>query len=143
MRERSDIVNADRLTHDPGSDRRPASRTKRSGNGGYQVATNHYCQRGKPRKCSRYETLEKRLKSSRKKSRKKNKGRLTPKRAWSLLRDVDLSDKIITYHSVVFEPNALRMHVAFTKDGKPAPACKHVTLDVAQLLSPVDAIPKP
>ena len=41
----------------------------------------------------------------------------------------------LTYHSVVFEPNERRMHVAFTEDGQNAPKCKKVTLDVRKLLA--------
>ena len=50
-----------------------------------------------------------------------------------MLGDVSMPDTV-TYHSVVFEPDKRLMHVAFTEDGKKAPACKKVTLDVAKLL---------
>ncbi|MGB2988317.1 MAG: hypothetical protein WBE26_20800, partial [Phycisphaerae bacterium] len=59
---------------------------------------------------------------------------LTTKRAWNMLGGVSI-EGIITHHSVVFEPNKRLMHVAFAENGKHAPKCKAVTLDVAKLLA--------
>ena len=59
---------------------------------------------------------------------------MTLKRAWKMLTGVSM-DGIITHHSAVFEPNKHLMHVAFAKDGRHAPRCKYVTLDVTKLLA--------
>jgi hypothetical protein len=59
---------------------------------------------------------------------------VTLKRAWGMLRGVSIPG-ILTHHSVVFEPNKKLMHVAFAEDGKHAPQCRHVTLDVEKLLA--------
>ena len=48
---------------------------------------------------------------------------------------------LVTYHSVVFEPNAMRMHVSFSTDRTSAPDGPRSTLDVAKLLErPVGVI---
>lgn len=103
---------------DPGGDR-PALP--------YQICTNHYRTRARAASCDRYETLSKRLADA------KN-DKITVAAAWKMLDDVAMFSHIKTYHSVVFEPNARRMHVAFS-DGKiAAPKCAHHTLDVTALL---------
>jgi len=59
--------------------------------------------------------------------------------AWKILRSVARPSGVVfhlvTYHSVVFEPNKRRMHVAFSKNGRPAPQCEPVTLNIAELLA--------
>ncbi len=98
-----------------------------------QVCTNHYRKRGEPVSCARYKEINRGLSAI-----KSSEKLLDVNGVWEILGSVDRPTTdipgLMTYHSVVFEPNALRMHVAFTRDGKPAPACKHVTLDVSTLL---------
>ena len=94
-----------------------------------QVCTNHYRSRGAPISCDRYERLSEDL--SRLNSQKQP---IDVAAAWELLRDVAVSGRILTYQSVVFEPNSKLMHVAVSTDGRPAAQCKPVTLDVAALL---------
>ncbi|MFQ5502633.1 MAG: hypothetical protein ACE5EQ_10100 [Phycisphaerae bacterium] len=99
----------------------------------FQVCTNHYRQRGAAISCDRYKEIDRRLDSL----KSANKW-LDVNEVWEILRSVSRPTKniprLMTYHSVVFEPNAMRMHVAFTEDGKPAPSCTRVTVDVKTLL---------
>ncbi len=96
----------------------------------YQVCTNHYRERADKSLCDRYETLEDRLHKKTWLGEKK----ISVGEAWQMLDDVSMFGRVKTYHSVVFEPNKRRMHVAFS-DGKiAAPKCAHHTLDVAGLL---------
>ncbi len=97
----------------------------------FVVCTNHFRQRSKPTPCRRYagltSTLGKIAKSGGSRS-------VTLDRGWKMLRGVSM-DGILTYHSVIFEPNKRLMHVAFTQKGEHAPKCKKVTLDVTELLT--------
>lgn len=96
--------------------------------------TNHYNKRADPISCRRYSTLIVRLALI---AGTEGKEHLTVKRAWNTLEHVSV-EGVITHHSVVFEPNKRLMHVAFATDGKHAPQCKFVTLDVTKLLKGVD-----
>lgn len=100
----------------------------------YQISTNHYRMRAGPRACERYAELESRLKALSEEHKK-----LDVDGAWGLLRAAAQPGSaglaILTYHSVVFEPNERRMHVAFSHSGKPAPESKPIMLDVAKLLA--------
>jgi len=100
----------------------------------FQICTNHYRHRDKASRCGRYSEIDRRLISLADKHET-----LDVAGAWAILRSVGRPTaevpRLMTYHSVVFEPDALRMHVAFSRDGRPAPACKPVTLDVARWIS--------
>jgi len=106
----------------------------------YQVCTNHYRTRGAAANCDRYETLQARLDKARVKGDK-----VDVAAGWKMLEDTATFDRVKTYHSVVFEPNKRRMHVAFSDGKVAAPKCAHHTLDVAALLkgSGSDAAAKP
>jgi hypothetical protein len=58
--------------------------------------------------------------------------------AWGILRSVvrpsEHAPELLTYQSVVFEPNKRRLHVAFSANGRPAAECRTATLDVSELL---------
>lgn len=45
-----------------------------------------------------------------------------------------IGDQIIQ-HTVVFEPDAMRMHVAFAESGTHATDCQRITIDVGELLN--------
>lgn len=102
----------------------------------YEIATNHYRQRGAPEACGRYATLDRGL------SQATGDAALSVKDAWDLLQSVSQSGPgLITYQSVVFEPNAKRMHVSLSTKDAAAPNGKRITLDVARLLEqPVGAL---
>ncbi len=100
------------------------------------ACTNHYRKRAEPVSCGRYSRLSKRLERIAGAGGRKH---LTQKTARTMLDRVSM-EGIITHHSVVFEPNKRLMHVAFATDGKHAPRCKFVTLDVTKLLQGPDAV---
>jgi hypothetical protein len=93
------------------------------------ICTNHMRERKPPIYCDRYERLEQTLMDI-----KNSKGTefLTVAKAWEMLAGVQGTQ---TYHSVVFEPDKMLIHVAITEDpyGQPAPQCSRVTLDLNEL----------
>ncbi len=97
----------------------------------FLICTNHSRKRYEPSPGVRYPRLSTGLERI---AGSGEKHHLTVKRAWNMLGSVPLSG-IITHHSVVFEPDKRLMHVAFAENGKHAPQCKKVTLDVAKLLA--------
>lgn len=101
----------------------------------FLVCTNHFVKRAKPERCSRYETID-HLLSERATAAKS----INVVAAWEILRSVAQKSPpegrgLLTYHSVVFEPNARRMHVAVTQDGITAPNCKSVTVQLDDVLT--------
>ena len=99
----------------------------------YQLCTNHYVERAAPKSCRRYETLDTRL------ARLAEEGQAVDQpAAWAMLRSVaqpaGRGSSLLTYHSVVFEPNARRLHVAFCGSAGSAPANQPVTLRLDDLL---------
>lgn len=117
---------------DAADEERPVGRSGKT-RSHYQACTNHYRLRAAPLGCDRYDGIDRYLK------RRSKEGRpLRLDEAWAVLREVALPrgdvKRIMTYHSVVFEPNQRRISVALSVDGRPAPACKAVTFDVAALL---------
>ena len=96
----------------------------------FQISTNHYRKRRGPVGCSRYSLLSEKLTQI---SRSES-VYLTVEKAWELLQSVQ-SVNGITWNSAVFEPDKMLMHVAFAKNGKHAPECPKVTLDISQLLN--------
>ncbi len=111
---------------------KPPGKVRRRG-GAMQVTTNHYLSRAEPTRCRRYETISRTLAAA-----EKNKEQIDIAAAWRILSSVAQTGRrdggLATYHSVVFEPDKMKMHVALTDGGKPAPDCKHFTLDVAALI---------
>lgn len=98
------------------------------------VCTNHYRARRPASRCDRYALLEKSLGRS-----EGEQNRLTVANAWEMLDAVgqpfhDGGEDILTYHAVVFEPNARRLHVAFTEKGRSATQGKRVTFELGELL---------
>jgi hypothetical protein len=100
----------------------------------YQVCTNHYVERARPTTCWRYEKIQSRLAEY-----AAQQETLDIQRAWKILRSVaqprGADSTLLTYQSVVFEPDKRRMYVAVSRKGKSAPHSKAVTLDVADLLN--------
>lgn len=107
----------------------------------YMLCTNHYCLRSDPdnERCSRYEDLQRSVSSAEAKGM-----RLSVDSAWGLLKDVSQprrdGSRFITYHSVVFEPNTLKMHVAFCSKDQTAPFNNPIDLDVPGLLRSTSAL---
>jgi hypothetical protein len=101
----------------------------------FVVCTNHFSRPSGPEVCERFRALSEALAD-----RAAKKEPLDVEAAWQLLSKVqfprDEKDGLITYQAIVFEPNKRRMHLAFAGQGKPAPALKRVTLDVAALVAP-------
>lgn len=97
----------------------------------YQVTTNHYRCRSTADECTRYQTLDEKLRSL----ATAPSAQLDVNMAWELLKSVAVAGRITTYQSVVFEPNARRMHVSFSTKSEAAPNGRRVTLDVAGLLA--------
>lgn len=93
------------------------------------MCTNHYRSRAEAWRCDRYETLKERLDEA-------NSGgdKINIDAGWQMLDDVSMFGRVKTYHSVVFEPNKRRMHVAFSDGKQSATRCARHTLDVAVLL---------
>lgn len=102
-----------------------------AGTDAFIACTNHSRKRYDPVRCSRYPKLSDALGKI---AGRKGGGHLTVKKAWSMLADVPI-ESIITHHSAVFEPNKKLMHIALATDGKNAPKCKKITLDVAKLIA--------
>lgn len=95
----------------------------------YLIATNHYRERGAAEACNRYKKLSETFEAT------TDDPAVTVSRAWKLLKKVSMSGGgLVTYQSVVFEPNAMRMHVSFSTREDSAPNGRRVTLDVAKLL---------
>lgn len=108
--------------------REPGDEPLMTGNG-WQVATNHFRSRATARPCRRYDTLASSLRNT-----GNDDHRITTDNVWNLLRQVSEKGNLTTYHSVVFEPNSMKMHVSFCSDGRSAPTDKRVELDVSNLL---------
>lgn len=95
----------------------------------FQVATNHFRERRKSERCGRYSQLANGL------SKIDGKSELTIEGAWELLKRVSMGDGgLVTYHSVVFEPNAMRMHVSYSTEQESAPNGRRGTLKVDKIL---------
>lgn len=98
----------------------------------YQIVTNHFRKRSKPMSdCHRYNLLSNWLSKIARSGGAKH---LTTELAWKLLRKVPCRG-LITYQSIVFEPNKRLIHVAFSEKRKHAPLGKIVTLNVRELIS--------
>ena len=96
----------------------------------WQVATNQYYNKNIRKRCRRFERLDRWLA----RHLRDEDNRLTVEGAWKLLDGVAEEGGLTTYHSVVFEPNRLKMHISFCSGDESAPTDKRVELDVAKLL---------
>lgn len=100
----------------------------------FGIGTNHYRVRSKEQPaCARFDRLFAEL------SRMESEGKkLTVEKTWSLLDGVAVSSegggRLFTYHSVVFEPAAMRMHVGLAKGDQPATRGARVTIDAGAML---------
>lgn len=100
----------------------------------FGIGTNHYRIREKETPtCNRFQKLFAEL------SALENVGeKLTVDKAWSLLEAVAApwaeSPRLQTYHTVVFEPATLKMHLALAKGDKPPAQSRKVTIDAGTLL---------
>ena len=54
--------------------------------------------------------------------------------AWDLLRSVPVGEPNIVNPAVVFDPNKMLMHVAFSENGQHSPFCRVVTLNVKEMI---------
>jgi len=99
----------------------------------FQVCTNHYRLRAAASACERYAGIVRYLSAQREAGRV-----ISVDDAWKALDQVSLprgeTGRIMTYHSVVFEPNTRRMHVALSSGGRSATSGQPVLLDAAALL---------
>lgn len=99
----------------------------------YIPCTNHYRKRRLPESCDRFEKIDRRMIEI------SDSGQvMSVADGWDILRNVACEagprHRIQTYHSVVFEPNSGRMHVAFSTPDRAAPDNKPVTLVVSEIL---------
>jgi hypothetical protein len=97
----------------------------------YLLCTNLYRARAAAESCDRYSKFKSGCEQIADKHDK-----LDVAAGWKLLRRVECTpdSRIRTYHSVIFEPNQKKMHVAFAHGTRPAAECEPMTLDLAQLL---------
>jgi len=99
---------------------------------GFLIAANHFRKRLEPMgDCWRYNLLEDRLTQILESGGAEH---LTTETAWNLLAGTPIAETVVM-HSVVFEPNKMLMHIAFTENGQHAPSCSKVTFDTAELLN--------
>ena len=101
----------------------------------FQVCTNHYLRRAAPEPCGRYETIDRILTE-----RSGGSEPVDVQSAWEILRSVAQESPpgkrgLLTYHSVVFEPNLRRMHVAVSRGGVSAPKCRPIVIQLDNLLA--------
>ena len=97
----------------------------------FQITANHFRLRVAPlQDCWRYNLLENRLLQI---STSNGTEHLSIDLAWQLLASTTLAETV-AIHSVVFEPNKMLMHVAFTENDQHAPNCTKVTFDINNLL---------
>ena len=98
----------------------------------YLLCTNHYVSRAKPRACNRYQSIDKRLAEFARQNRP-----VGLKEAWDILRDVayqggDGRRSTITLYSVLFEPDALRMHLKVAVKNRAVADVAPITIDLAE-----------
>lgn len=117
------------LDHDSGVTLRMCE-TKQGPFAGMMACTNHHLQRHRAVSCDRYEKIDRRLQEAAAGNRK-----IGVPEAWQILKSVQFTGRVLTYHSVVFEPNRMRMHVAFAVGQRPAPENPPIDLDVRSLLA--------
>jgi acyl-CoA:6-aminopenicillanic acid acyl transferase len=98
----------------------------------FQIVANHFRERILPMQdCWRYNLIENRLLQI---SASAGVEHVTINVAWDLLASTPIAETV-AMHSVVFEPNKMLMHVAFSENGEHAPNCIKVTFDITSLLT--------
>jgi len=100
----------------------------------YVLTTMHHRERGEPIDCRYYEIGERVLHAV----ACGEVPPLTVESTWELLTDLTPTGGL-TYHSVIFEPDDMLMHVRLQQDGVTAQQCRSVTLDVAALFQQLPA----
>ena len=100
----------------------------------YILTTMHHRKRGEPIYCPYYEIGEESLHAI----ACRDALPLTVKATWDLLAELTPAGGL-TYHSVVFEPDSMLMHVRLQTNGLTAQCNRSITLNVAALF---DALPK-
>ena len=98
----------------------------------YLFCTNHYVARAKPKVCNRYQSIDKRLAEFAREKRP-----VGLKEGWDLLHDVAFrggggSRSTITLYSVLFEPDALRMHLKVAEKNRTVADVAPITIDLAK-----------
>jgi hypothetical protein len=96
----------------------------------FLVCTNHFRSRKRPGRCERFAILSDWLTGL---SGQTEPSPVRMEEAWGKLGEVPAQGNLC-FHSVVFEPAKRVMRVALTEGGRPAPQCRKVVLDVAELL---------
>lgn len=113
-----------------------AKKALESKSAAYDLCTNHYRTRQSPVTCRRYKTLSDALNG-----RTNGDKPITPDDAAKLLNDVAVEPEdgggpgLVTYHSVVFEPNRRLMRVAFCRGMIPATKGEWTSLNVEELIA--------
>ena len=97
----------------------------------FLIQTNQFYERIEPTASARYSTLENYFDGIIAGSNPK----LTVDKAWDLLGQVPAGGVNIIQVAVVFEPDAMRMHVAFAEHGTHATDCQRITVDVDPLFN--------
>ena len=105
---------------------------RRDGRLSYLLCTNHYVSRVKPKVCNRYQSIDARLAEFAREKRP-----VGLKQAWDILNDVALrggggQGSTITLYSVLFEPDALRMHLKVAVKNRAVAEFAPITIDVAE-----------
>ena len=99
------------------------------------LTTMHHRERGEPIDCPYYEIGERALRAV-----AHGASPLTVAAVWDLLTEL-IPTAGLTYHSVVFEPDRMLMHVRLQEGGATAQHGRTVTFDVAALLGELPEVP--
>jgi len=102
----------------------------------YILTTMHHRERGEPIDCPYYEIAEQAFRAV----ACGEKPPLTVKTTWDLLTALTPTGGL-TYHSVIFEPDSMKMHVRLQEGGVTAQHCRSVTLDITALLQDLPEVP--
>jgi hypothetical protein len=97
----------------------------------YMIQTNQFYERLTPSASTRYSTIKDFLDDI----IKEDNPPLTIDLAFQILGQVPAGGDQIIQLAVVFEPDSMRLHVAFAEPGTHATDCQRITLDVAELLN--------
>ena len=98
----------------------------------YLLCTNHYVARAEPKVCRRYKSIDTRLAEFAREKRP-----VGLKEAWDILHDVAYEGggerrSTITLYSVLFEPDALRLHLKVAVKNRAVADVAPITIDVAE-----------
>lgn len=104
----------------------------------FDLCTNHYRKRGTAEPCWRYDKMRDALAECEEHNKP-----VDPNEAGEILAKAAVTptkpvDGIITYHSVVFEPNRRTMRIAFCRGGKPATGFEYKSVSLDALLAEKD-----